>query len=159
MAQVVIADAGPLIALAKVDGLHVLERLFGGVAVPAVVQTECLARSCQDSQRIQQAIQAEILQVVAQNEEMAVPALPRSLGEGEKEAIRLALRHQDSLLIMDDRLARKQAARLGLAFIGTVRLLDIAQQRGIIEDAAQLIETMRNTGYRISADVLARVRR
>jgi len=34
MAQVVIADAGPLIALAKVDLLAILQQMFGNVVIP-----------------------------------------------------------------------------------------------------------------------------
>ena len=45
------------------------------------------------------------------------------IGDGEKEAICLAIQQEHFLLILDDRLARRQAAKLGLTFIGLVRLL------------------------------------
>jgi predicted nucleic acid-binding protein len=59
-----------------------------------------------------------------------MPTLSRSLGDGEKEAIYLAIQYKNALIIIDDRLARKQVAKLNLAFIGTVRLLDMAEKQG-----------------------------
>jgi predicted nucleic acid-binding protein len=102
------------------------------VLIPEAVQRECLAKSGEDSQRIQQAIDCKQLQVMPMGEVAPSIALPRSLGDGEKEAICLAIQHENSLLIVDDQLARRQAAKLGLTFIGLVRLLAIAEQQGLI---------------------------
>ena len=41
----VASNTGPLIALAKIDRLLVLERLFDKVLIPAVVHRELLAKS------------------------------------------------------------------------------------------------------------------
>ncbi|MBI5330209.1 MAG: DUF3368 domain-containing protein [Betaproteobacteria bacterium] len=157
MARVVIADAGPLIALARLDTLQVLAGLFGGAVAPPAVLDECMAKDTADSRRIAQAIQTNLLRI--ESPDLPLPELPRSLGEGEKQAIALALGHPQSLLILDDRLARRQAARMGVAFIGIARLLHIAEQRGLIASAEISVETLGKSGYRISPDVLRRVRR
>lgn len=132
MAQVVIADAGPLLALAKLDCLHLLKKLFGTVLIPEAVQRECMAKSGEDSERIQQAIDCKQLQVIP-SDDISSMVLPRSLSDGEKEAICLAIQHENSLLIVDDQLARRQAAKLGLTFIGLVRVLAIAEQQGMVD--------------------------
>lgn len=158
MDQITIADAGPLIALAKVDRLSILEHLFDEVIIPAAVHCECLAKPGKDSHSIELAIQAGILRLVTHTMGVRPSKLPRSLGPGEQDSISLALQHQNTLLIIDDQLARRQAAKLNLSFIGTVRLLDIAERHGVIEDAEQTIKAMQNEGYRISADILDRIR-
>ncbi len=158
MAQVVIADAGPLIALAKIDLLAILQQMFGNVVIPKAVQQECLIKFSQDSHRIEQAIKTGILQIKTPEYETPMPTLSRSLGDGEKEAIYLAIQSKNALIIVDDRLARKQAIKLELAFIGTVRLLDMAEKQGIITDAAHTIEAISKTGYRISKDILKQIR-
>jgi len=56
MAQIVIADAGPLIALAGIDNLGIPQRLFGEVAPCQSVRDECLARQGADTQRLQEAL-------------------------------------------------------------------------------------------------------
>ncbi|OQX10606.1 MAG: hypothetical protein BWK73_19875 [Thiothrix lacustris] len=156
MAQVVIADAGPLLALAKLDSLHLLEKLFGTVLIPEAVQRECMAKSGEDSQRIQQAIDSQQLQVISSDAVTSV-VLPRSLGDGEKEAISLAIQYENSLLIVDDQLARRQAAKLGLTFIGLIRLLAIAEQQGLLDSAEQAVETVSLAGYRVSLKILRQI--
>lgn len=158
MAQVVIADAGPLIALAKVNLLAVLAQLFGAVLISETVQQECLAKAGEENQRIQQAIATGIIQISTPAQTALPLALSRSLGAGERDAIYLAMQSENALLIMDDLLARKQAVKLGLAFIGTVRLLDIAEKQGIIADAEAVIDAISSTGYRISKNILQQLR-
>lgn len=158
MAQVVIADSGPLVALAKLDHLNLLAQLFGMVLIPEAVYQECLAKSGLDSQRIQQAVDNQQLKLIIGIADSADNLkLSRSLGDGEQAAIRLALQQKTSLLILDDQLARKQAAKLGLAFIGTVRLLVIAEQHQLLASAEQAVEALQQAGYRVSQEILQRV--
>jgi hypothetical protein len=79
------------------------------------------------------------------------------LGKGEVAAIHLALGHPGSLLILDDRLARREALRLGLSIIGTVKVVVIAQQRELIGDAERVVQQMSDNGYRVSLELLNRV--
>ena len=65
---------------------------------------------------------------------------------------------EDSLLIMDDRLARRYALRKGLKIIGTVRLLDLAEQKNLIESAERCIQDLAEFGYRIPMDLLKKIR-
>lgn len=156
MAQVVIADAGPLIALARLERLSLLQDLFGTVFVPNAVYQECLAKPSADSQFIEQAVEKGFL--VIHPETTHYLSHPRSLGLGEIAAIDLALSLPNALLILDDRLARKRAAKLELAFVGTVRLLDIAEKKGLIESAQNSIEALNKQGYRISLKILDELR-
>ena len=160
MARVVIADAGPLTALAGIDELGILRDLFGQVAVPDAVKDECTAKKGRDAERIAAAISAGWLVLREGGPKGADKPLTPSLGAGESKAIALALDGPDaSLLIMDDRLARRYALRRSLSVIGTVRVLTLAEDRGLIESAAHCIEAMAGNGYRISRDLLEVTRR
>lgn len=156
MAGAVICDAGPLIALAGAGHLHLLERLFGIIWLPPAVRTECLAGGDVDRDHIAAALEAGWLQVRAPT--MDNTFLSPSLGPGEVEAIRLAAEHPGSLLIVDDRLARRYAVARDLAIVGTVRLLWIGEQRGEIEDAERVVRQMAERGYRVSTELLERIR-
>ena len=83
---------------------------------------------------------------------------PSSLGAGEIEAIQLARETEEALLIVDDRLARREATRSGLDYIGTVRMLHLAEQRSIVGDAEAVIQRMAECGYRISPLLLRQLR-
>jgi len=150
---VVIADAGPLIALTKLNQLNLLSSLFGTVLVTQAVIDECFKGPKSEVNLIEQAIQLNTLQCIP-SPELTDP-LSRSLGDGEKSCITYALQTNDKvLLIMDDALARKQALRFNLTVVGTAALLFTAQHKGFIIDAEILINQLRDLGYRISDHVI-----
>jgi len=85
--------------------------------------------------------------------------LSPSLGAGESDSIRFALQSPDeSLLIVDDRLARRFALKQGINIVGTVRILDLAEQRGLIKSAEQSVAEMSAIGYRVSMELLKQIR-
>lgn len=157
MAHTIIADAGPLIACAKIGNLHLLRQLFGQVWISRSVKGECLAKPGQDADRITIAIDDGWLIVKTIPESHAQS--PNALGEGEMDSIQLALQSPESILfIVDDRLARRHALAYGLNIIGTVRLLDLAEKQGHICSTEQLLHDMCNHGYRISSKLLLQIR-
>ena len=151
---VVISDTGPLIALAKVDSLYIPQALFSRVQIPGAVLDECLQKPGEDSRRIEQAVRDGWISVVIVTVDQERQRFSPSLGRGEIEAMQLALKTKQSLLIMDDRLARRQAMQCGLDHIGTARMLLVAEQRSVINDAATVIQRMAAGGYRISPRIL-----
>jgi predicted nucleic acid-binding protein len=58
MAQLVIADAGPLIAFDLIDQLDVLQALFSTLTIVESVRSECAATPGPDVERIDAAITA-----------------------------------------------------------------------------------------------------
>jgi len=154
---VVIADAGPLIALAKISQLHLLPALFTSVLITQSFADECLRGQFSEAILIKQALESGWLKCV-DNPVFSHP-LSRCLGLGEQTSIEYALQTDTkTLLIMDDALARKQALRKQLNIIGTATLLFAAQQKGLIADAETLITELNQVGYRISAAVIAQLR-
>ncbi len=157
MARIVIADAGPLIAFASIDALSVLRGLFSGIYVTESVKEECQGKPGIDARRIEAAVDEGWL-VISHQVTGAAPLSP-GLGVGESDSIRLALEtREESLLIVDDRLARRYALKQGLNIVGTVRLLDLAEQRSLIDSAEQCIREMATVGYRISVEILNLIR-
>ena len=148
-------DVGPLIALAKADSLHVPGDLFSRIQIPEAVWLECVQKPGADSRRIEEAASEGWLSVVSVSTSRNHPS---SLGTGEIEAIQLARETEEALLIVDDRLARREATRSGLDYIGTVRVLHLAEQRLIVGDAETVIQRMADCGYRISPLLLRQLR-
>ena len=71
------------------------------------------------------------------------------LGEGEVVAIALAAKLGYGVL-MDDLQGRSAAAMLKLRVIGTVGVLILARERGLIPALAPLLEGLRASGYYLS---------
>jgi predicted nucleic acid-binding protein len=154
---VVIADAGPLIALAKINQLELLRTIFPTVQITKAVADECLLRQSGDADLIADALQAGWLQCV--DNPIFKHQLSKSLGLGEQSSIEYVLQADSkTLLIMDDALARKQAIRLHLAVVGTAAVLFMAQRKALITDAEMLITELNQVGYRISAEVIAQLK-
>jgi predicted nucleic acid-binding protein len=112
VAAIVIADASPLIALARVNGLGWLEALFGQVLVTEEVMAEVLSGYPAREEPIQAAICSGWLRAVAVDS--SEPALP-DLDEGEAASIRLALvSGPQTLLLIDERAGRAVAEAFGI---------------------------------------------
>ena len=160
MDKIIIADAGPLIALAGINNLSLLSNLFSTVWVTSSVKEECLAKSGKDSSNIAKAIEMGWLK---EKEVIVNPDLYSNyLGDGEISSIEWAKQLTSEkcpcLIILDDKLARKYAFECKLNFIGTVSLLDIAEKKGLIKSAELLIQQISLNGYRISINILQQVR-
>lgn len=147
----VVADAGPVIALAKTGQLTILRQLFTEITLPDAVWHESQVKPGEDSRLIAQAVEEGWITVVTVARSLRFPL---SLHDGEIEALELACQRDDVLLVLDDQLARREAARLKLNFIGTVRVLALAEERGFINSARESIQSMQVLGYRISAKFL-----
>lgn len=148
---VVISDTGPLLALAGAGKLDLLCSLFRSVVIPEAVWSESQAKPDEAAALISQAVDSGWLVVQSASDLIKFPA---SLGDGEQQAMQLALNMPTSLLIMDDRLARREALRQNISFIGTARVVWLAEQQGLIDDAKALLRAMADRGYFISPDLL-----
>ena len=88
----VIADASPLIALAKIDRFFLLKRLFGEIWVPDAVWEEVVVQGAGKpaAELVVSAEQATWVQRRKIEEALAVEVLRATLGRGEAEVIVLA---------------------------------------------------------------------
>ena len=156
MAAIVIADASPLIALARVGGLSWLQQLFTEVMVTDVVFAEVLTGRYPDTEApIRQALAAGWLKTVAIA--TTEPDLP-DLDEGEASSIRLALsRNGPALLLIDERSGRAVAQELGLSVAGTAAVIGLARQRGLIPSARQVFAALHASDFRIAPAVIQAV--
>ncbi|MCP9941907.1 DUF3368 domain-containing protein [Cyanobium sp. ATX 6E8] len=156
MAGIVIADASPLIALARVNGLIWLQALFGHALVTQAVAGEVLTGQFPSTEAsIQQAISAGWLQLV-ENPAQG-PALP-DLDEGEATSLRLALIcASKSLVLMDERAGRSVARELGVEVAGTAAVIGMARKSGLIPSARAVFAELHASDFRIAPAVIQTV--
>lgn len=157
----VVADAGPLIALAKIDRLGLLADLFDEVCLPVVVEHEILAKAGPETKRIEAAL-GRFLRVIPPPYDLAahLALMARVLGAGERAMIAVAvIRPPPVSVLMDDVAGRSVARRAGLAVLGLAGLLIMAPQRGAITAAVPLMLAAREAGYWLDDELVATVRR
>ena len=150
--KVVVSDSGPLIALGRLDLLHLLPALFAQVQVPQAVIDECMARPQNaDASRIQLALGQQWLMPCD-----VTPVSIPGLDLGERAAIARALELGAGLLA-DDKAARNYAAATGLVVIGTLGVLVLARRAGYIGAIRPLVDALRASGQRLSNAAVAQV--
>lgn len=147
------SDTGPLIALAKADLLFVLKSLFEDVLIPPAVLDELLAKRGPEREQLDAALHDFVnitpLPVIPWRIEEATQVL----GVGERHAIALAATTGISL-VLDDRLGRTIAHKLGLSVVGTVGTIVEAKRTGIIPVVRPLEEHIRDCGYYLSDELI-----
>ena len=150
--MIVVSDASPLIALASIDRLDLLGRLFDAVIIPTAVHTEVFGTSIH-----RRPILPGFIRLTPVSQASSVRFLRLNLHVGESEAIALALEHGIERIILDDKQARETANRLGLMVVGTLGILILAKQKGhLMEIRPLVLSMMTNVNFRLSPSILNR---
>ena len=168
--KVVIADAGPLIGLARIDQLALLAGLFGKIWITEVIAAEIGLRPAAAGtptypgmELFQGALEQGWLQIAPALAQGIDPYRPLNPGvdAGEASAIGLALSQQAAcesvLLVVDDRCGRAEARNQGLAIIGTAAVLVLAKERGLVKVCSPLLFALRDQGYYLSDALVAAI--
>lgn len=85
-----------------------------------------------------------------QSPQNSLPMFPAALGRGEREAIALAIELGADVLLADDEAARAEARCRRVPVQGTLGVLDLAAEHGLLPDLSGAIEAQRNTNFRAS---------
>lgn len=156
-----VADAGPLIALAVAGLLPDALALFQTLWVPQAVLSECLADpGAPGAQAIQTAHRAGGFKLVPDNDIAPLdPAYAQGLGTGEVAVLAYAAQRGLTALI-DDRRGRRVAERLRVPVTGSGAMLLALKTHGRLHSVQPALAAWRAHGYFISeaiaTDILRR---
>jgi predicted nucleic acid-binding protein len=119
-----VSNASPLIALAAIERLNLLPALFTSVLIPPAV-----------AQEIKRSIPVAPVWLTMKALGTALPTvvMRRTLADGEREAIALAIELHADPIILDDLPARRVAKAVGLNVIGAVGVLLGAKRVGLTQ--------------------------
>jgi len=142
-----VADSGPLIALARLDLLALPSRIFRETLVTATVWDE-VTRSPRPAEQsaLTAARGAGLLRVVEDVIEVPAELADPRLDAGERSALALALA-QHATVLVDERHGRAVAAAVGLSVVGTLGVLVKAREDGLIERMRPFAEALVASGY------------
>ena len=155
---VVIADAGPLIALSRIEKLGLLQQLFQQIIITTTVRDEILENDhCKGKVEVTKAINAGWVKVQSVNM-LDWKTINTGVDAGEASAIYLALQMPDTtLLIMDDRAGRAEAKYQKITITGTAAVIGMAKIEGYIPSAGDVLRTLRESGYYIGDAIVEQV--
>lgn len=144
----IVADTGPIIAFARIRRLDILRSVASEVAIPPAVYRELISagpgrpdyEAIEDSPWIRQHEVSRLL-------------IAPTLHDGEREAIALAL-ELGLPVLMDEQRGRRLAMRHHIVVIGSLGMLAMAKQQGIIPEVRPIIEELLASGYWISREII-----
>ena len=162
MTGIVVADTGPLIALARGGHLQLLQALYEEILIPPAVHTElCPGSGRPGSKRLADAIEQGWLQVKrpSASATSAIDELILILDPGEAEAIVLAEEMGCRFLLIDERKGRAVAKRRGVPVAGIAGVLLTAKKHGFIDEVLPLVKDLEQVGYRMSPALISEIAR
>jgi predicted nucleic acid-binding protein len=148
----VIVNTSPLFYLHRIKRLELLQQLYGTVMVPEAVRSE-LAAGQQKKIPVPNLQELAWIEVKSVRSPLLIPAVV-DLGPGETEVLALGLEHPRSLLIIDDRVARRLASLNKLTVTGTLGVVIKAKQRGLLQDVGQVLRELQANGLWLSEELI-----
>lgn len=141
MHKTIISDTSCFIILSKIEKLDLLKSVYGQIVTTSDIVEEF-------GEQLPDWI---IIEHVADKSRQRI--LELQIDRGESSAIALALETQNCTLILDDFKARKIAQQLGITITGTIGVIVKAKLIGIIPSIKPYIEKIKETNFRISAEI------
>lgn len=148
----VVLNNTPLVALWALGRLDLLRDLFGGVLIPEAVETEFLVGDPARQEALRNAPWMKTATLANSRRALVYLGLDR----GESEVLALADETEARLVVIDERKARRYAERLGFPLTGTLGLLLLAKESGLLDSVADEIKRLQEAGLFLSPALVRR---
>jgi predicted nucleic acid-binding protein len=148
--MIIVADSSALIALAVCNGLNLLDQLFTEVKVLLAVFNEVTAPNKAMAVPLKHYLTNKIAYVASS----AVMVDTGGLGRGEFEAMVLYKELQADYLLLDDRQARKVAIYNQIKVVGSLGILLLAKEEGLIALIKPFLERLQASDIYLSDSLI-----
>lgn len=152
----IISNATPLIAFARIDRLDLLRKVVGKLVIPVAVEQE-ISGYIQNKPGVIDLSKETWITVQAVASPQQVQLLLPTLDYGEAEVIVLALEKNARLVLIDELTGRRVAQSLGLTITGSIGVLIQAKQIGEIKAIKPFLNAMTQQGVYFSQQFIAQV--
>ena len=143
MPKAIISDTSCFIILTNIGELELLHKVYGQI----VTTPEIVAEFGEPL--------PEWLEITEVGDKYRQTILELQIDKGESSAVALPLETPNRTVILDDYKARKIAERLGLTLTGTIGVIIKAKLNGTIPSVKPLLEKIKQTDFRLSAEIEA----
>ena len=134
----VVVNTTPIISLAAINHLHLLEKLFGKIIIAEAVYQEIKAKQSYAYHQID----SPFIEVQKIQGDLYKELLLTQLDSGEAETIILAKEIDADFVIIDENLGYKFATNAGLTTIRTLSILLKAKEKNMISEIKPLLDEM-----------------
>lgn len=155
--MIVVSDTSPIFYLSTIGSLDLLRQLYDEIVIPTTVYDEITDAGNTD-------VSAKVLPTLSwiktrsATDQAFVNTLRDELDPGEAEAIALAVELNAERLLMDERLGRAVAVRVGIQVTGVLGILTAAKRNNLIQEVKPLLDTLiEQVGFWIDEQLYAEV--
>lgn len=150
-----VSDTSPILGLAIIGHLNLLQEQFGDIYIPQAVLAELkVTENFRGASAIQVALDNGWLRSQDIQNKPLAKSLLLELDQGEAEAITLAMDLGFEMIVMDEKIGRERARELGLKTVGVLGVLLTAKLHGRIPSLKTAMTALRNeVGFFISEDL------
>lgn len=149
-----VVNASPVIALARVGQVELLTRLPARAYMPQAVVAELLRAPHSDPAR--QAVELGLFHLIPTSPS-PTELLAWDLGAGETSVLATVLSQPQWVAILDDGAARRCARSFSVSVLGTLAVVILAKQHGLIESAARVLDDLRRADFRLNENLIREV--
>jgi len=151
----VVSDTSPLLNLALIDQLELLQAQFSDITVPRQVWNE-LAAGEDGLERLRELRDDGFLRLAAVERSDLFVEIFHELDLGETAAICYAVEQNADLVLLDERDGRRVARRHDLSVTGVIGILLRGAKSGVVNVEREL-DALREAGFWISDDLYERI--
>lgn len=154
-----VSDTSPILGLAIIGYLDLLQEQFGEIYIPQAVLAELkVTENFHGATVISQALADGWLKSSEIQNKPLTQSLLLELDLGEAEAITLAVDLGFEMIVMDEKIGRERARGLGLKTVGVLGVLLTAKNQGRIKSLRDAMTALRNeVGFFISDDLYRQI--
>jgi len=150
---IIVSNTSPIINLAAIGKLDLLEKHFGKIIIPRAVYDEITIKG-RGEPGDREVRTANWIEVRELKDIPILTILRRELDEGEAASIALALELKADLLLIDETDARITASKLGLRYIGLLGVLVRAKRKGCIKKVKPVMDSLKEqAGFWINEEL------
>ena len=140
----VVSNSGPVLAFGRADLLSLLKDVVSEIHIPEAVYEEIVLQGA-GRPAADQIAKAIWIKRGSVRDRRFLAQLSKRLHLGEQEAIALA-RESGWPLLIDEKAARLEAHRLGISYLGSLRILQTAKEDGLIKEIKPVLDQMIASG-------------
>jgi len=148
----VVSNTSPLLNLALIDRLDLLQSQFSGLEVPEQVWEE-IQKGERGTDALEDLRNEGFLNIVPVPEDELFRELREDIDKGEAAALRYALEENADLVLLDEKEGRNVARRHEIPRTGVVGILLKGANEGDVDDLEEELDALQDAGFWISDDL------
>jgi predicted nucleic acid-binding protein len=151
--MIVVADTSVILNLCRIQHEHLLQKLFQRVLIPREVADE-FVHLTKVQKRFSGLMLPPWVEIQPTPKSFSIEAVEAELDAGEAAAITLFLEQKADALLIDEKIGRKVAIKLGVRTIGILGILSDAKNDRLISSVKILLDRLEaEANFWISRDL------